>query len=237
MIRKSIALAAVIFAAIAVFAEGSAACGSIELRLEPGAHYAHSKWFGPLPVTLRPQIAFWIETADGAYVDTIYVTERSAKGNWRSAGGARRPEALPIWSHARGKRAADGLLMPDATTPVTDAVTGATPSAAFTRTWQLPAGFKPGKYRVRAELNQSYDWNSEYPDKLSASDPRYSEANGQPSIEWSATIDIGVDPASTSLEPEGTGSIDGSDGALRLDHKVITTAKAIAKSIWVFYKP
>lgn len=154
------------FVALILVALGASAQGRLELRLVPGPVYSHTKWFGPAPIKLLPQAAFWIETSDGRFVDSIYVTHRSAAADWRFGAGARRPESLPLWSHSRGLRAADGLFMPDAGHPLSDAISGATPEAAFAKTWTLPAGLAPGWYRIRAELNLSYDWNEAYPDKL-----------------------------------------------------------------------
>jgi hypothetical protein len=224
----SLALAAAAFAA---------AQGSLELRLSPGSAYAPTKWFGPVPVRLHPQIALWVETDRGGFVDTIYVTERAAKAKWRAAGGASRPESLPIWSHARGVAGADGGYLPDRGSPLPDAVTGATPGAAFTKTWTLPEGLQPGAYRVRAELNLSYDWNKAYPDKLPASDPRRSEANGQPSVLWEAVLTLGEGRAEAALKPVGTGSVNGSDGSLRPGLEGITSALDIVAAIQAVYRP
>jgi hypothetical protein len=232
MKRSILALAALISAAL-----GAAAQGRLELRLVPGPAYSHTKWFGPAPIKLLPQTAFWIETADGRFVDSIYVTHRSAAADWRFAAGARRPEALPLWSHSRGLRAADGLFMPDAGRPLPDAISGATPEAAFSKTWAPPAGLAPGSYRIRAELNLAYDWNEAYPDKLPTSDPRWSAANGQPSILWEAELVLGTATTSAELAPVGSGSLDGSDGALRSGLEGMTSARRIAASITATYKP
>ena len=65
---------------------------------------------------LGPQVAVWIESADGAtFVDTLMVTSAVAlqgignrPGRWDFKSGprfpyGRRPMALPIWAHRRGK--------------------------------------------------------------------------------------------------------------------------------------
>jgi hypothetical protein len=64
---------------------------------------------------LGPQIAVWVERADGGYVDTLMVTNATAlfgignrPGEWDVRSGprfpyGRRPMALPVWAHARGK--------------------------------------------------------------------------------------------------------------------------------------
>lgn len=222
-------LAGACFALLACL--GGAAQGSLQLNLVAGPDYVHSVWFGPIPAKLRPQAAFWLETAEGAYVATIFVTARSATADWKAAKGARRPEALPIWSHARGIRAADGLYMPDGRQPMPDVVSGATPNSSFALTWKAPASLAPGLYRLRAELNASFDWNQAYPDKLPASDPRRTEANGQPSILYEGLLRLGSGPAEARLAAVGSGSLDGSDGALRPGLEGLTSALGMASEI------
>jgi hypothetical protein len=233
--RKKFAVLAAALFGLAAFA--APASGTLELRLEAGKNYSHKHLFGPIPVRLTPQIAIWLEKEDGSFVDTIYVTRRSAKGDWKAAKGTRRPEALPVWSHARGIEAADGLYMPDAASSPADAVTGATPSASFARTWKLPAGLEAGIYRIRVELNESYDWNEAYPDKLPVGDPRRTEANGQPSILWEARLQLGANAASARLAPAGTGSLDGSSGEVKAGLEGITSARDIVASITATYRP
>jgi hypothetical protein len=72
--------------------------------------------FDPRHPDLGPQIAVWLESADGtSFVDTLMVTNAVAvhgignrPGTWNLLSGprfpyGRRPMALPIWAHARGK--------------------------------------------------------------------------------------------------------------------------------------
>lgn len=230
---KPIAIAALSLA----LAASSAAQGSIELSVRAGPTYAHRAWMGPVPLRLTPQIAIWIESADGRFVDTIYVSRRSAASSWRGAAGIRRPEALPIWSHARGVRAPDGLFMPDRAHPLPDAISGATPSGSFTKRWTLPPDLPAGMYRIRVELNASFDYNRAYPDRLPESDPRFSGPNGQPSVLWEAMIQLGPTPSSVALKPVGTGSLRGSDGNVRSGLDGITTAATIASEMSVSYTP
>ncbi len=233
---RNLALAALVLS-LAASGRSLAAEPRLKLSLVPGPAYAHKVRFGLVPVTLRPQIAMWIEDAEGRFVDTIYVTRRAAKADWKAAGGARRPEALPLWSHARGKAAPDGLYMPDAKHPLPDAVSGATPEEAFAKHWPLPASLAPGSYRIRVELNSSFDWNASYPDKLPKDDARYSEANGQPSLLWEGRLVLGGGPASARLEPAGTGSLRGEDGMLRPGLEGLTSALDLAASIEAAFLP
>jgi hypothetical protein len=210
---------------------------SLRVSIRPGAAYESKAKFGLISITVIPQMAIWIETAEGKYVDTIYVTRKSATSSWSSAGGARRPEALPIWSHARGVAAPDGLYMPDKAHRLPDSISGATPGTAFSKAWKVSASLAPGKYRIRVELNSSFDWNAAYPDKLPKADPRWNEVNGQPSIVWEAVIAIGGAAASSDLAPVGTGALRGDNGAVTPGLAGITSAKDLAASIRAEYLP
>jgi hypothetical protein len=238
MSKKAIAfaLAATLIAAGAA-GTALAAEASIAVSVAPGPAYSHKVKFGLIAMNLTPQTAIWIETADGRFVDTIYVTEKAATGKWSAAGGARRPEALPIWSHARGIAAPDGLYMPDKAHRLPDAVSGATPKAAFAKTWKLPPGLAPGSYLIKAELNSSFDWNEAYPDKLPKTDPRWTEANGQPSVLWQCALELGGAAARASLAPVGRGALRGEDGAVKPGLEGITSARELAASITAEYKP
>lgn len=231
------ALAAAIAGGLALAASGAWAEPAIAVKLKAGPAYLTQHWFGPVPAKMAPQAAIWLETAAGKYVDTIFVTKASAAEGWKAAGGARRPEALPLWSHARGVKAADGLFMPERSHPLPDAISGATSKAGFTRSWAIPASLPAGSYVLKVELNASYDWNAAYPDKLPKGDARYSLCNGQPSLLWAAAIELGGPAASAVLAPIGTGALNGEDGSLRPGLEGITTAKDIVASIEAEYRP
>jgi hypothetical protein len=236
MRTKFIALAA---ALISIASAGAllAAEGSLSVAVTPGAAYSHKVKFGAFSMNMVPQMAIWIETAGGRFVDTIYVTKKAASADWSAAKGARRQESLPVWSHARGIAAPDGLYMPDKAHRLPDAQSGATPKSTFTKTWKLPSSLAPGSYRIKAELNSSFDWNEAYPDKLPKSDPRWSEVNGQPSIVWECALELGGAAASAALEPVGSGSLRGEDGAVTPGLAGITSARDLAASIRAAYRP
>jgi len=78
---------------------GMGGMNDITLRLTPGPAYKFtSRWF-IFPVAIYPQVACWLETPQGEYVDTLYVTAKGAERTWVSAPPGGRPEALPVWSH------------------------------------------------------------------------------------------------------------------------------------------
>ena len=203
--------------------------GDYQLSIEPGEAWHHTFYaMGFIPIENEPQMAIWLEDTCGNFLSTVYVTERSATQGWRMAGGARRPEALPRWSHRRGIAAPDGLYMPTADAP--EAATGATPHGSFTAcfaTGQSPA-------IVYAEINHSADFNQYYTAEALPGTPSYSggkEGSGQPAIVYSAPI-LGEDSSEiTVLKPIGHSSPCGSDGLLRTSLDSITSALDIVSRI------
>lgn len=90
----------------------------------------------------HPSFAVWIEDLEGNYIETLYVTQYVAKGQyghgeiepgrWKDEPGeARCPATLPYWAHKRGIQAPDGLYIPSPETEVPDAITTATPKSNF----------------------------------------------------------------------------------------------------------
>jgi hypothetical protein len=177
------------------------------LKISAGADYSTSTtilFFFKIPI--YPQIACWIETAQGTYVDTIYVTSKGAKKNFFSASSSGRPEALPVWYHIQQSKPIN-----------TDAVTSATSANSAEHESQSFDQLKSGKYVVKVEINRSYDYNDQYTRTNSG-------VNGQPSLIYRAEIDIGDAVSSAELVPFGVGSADGSDGSIRPGLDGITTA-------------
>ena len=176
------------------------------LKISAGADYSTSRTiliFFKIPI--YPQIACWIETAEGKYIDTIYVTAKGARKSFFSASSSGRPEALPVWYHIQSGRIN------------TDAVTSATSAGSAEHESVSLGELRPGKYVVKMEVNRSYDYNDRYTRTNSG-------VNGQPSLIYRAEIDIGNSAASAELVPFGVGSPDGSDGNVRPGLGGITTA-------------
>jgi hypothetical protein len=220
-----------------VLGTAAAAQASLSVSIEPGKAYSQKVRFGLGAMKVTPQIAIWIETADGRFVDTVFVTKNAGMAAWAAAGKSRRPESLPVWSHARGIAAADGSYMPDKANRLPEAVSGVTPKAGFAKSWKVPAGLARGMYRVRVELNSSFDWNEAYPDKLAKTDPRWSEVNGQPSVVYERLIEFGDAASSVALAPVGTGSLRGENDSVSADMKGLTSALELASEIKVEYRP
>lgn len=215
----------------------------ITLIFEKGANYSHPLELNRLmTVETTPQIAVWIEDTDGTYIDTLFVTEKSGTQGWVGpmglpADSIRRPEALPHWSHKRGVAYADGYYMPTKDNPLPDTITAASPAGDFRLLTR--ASEKIVRFVIKAEVNNSADFNDAFPKNATRGDPNYSGGSlgsGQPSIVWAATVDLAKGPATYELLPIGHGSPDGADGSLAPDLSGLTTALNIIKRITVTVK-
>src|SRR5690606_34879067 len=119
------------------------------------------------PSLYYPLMAVWLEDEDGNYLQTLFVPRAIATGVFRYGSNAsgkwveaakRAPQTLPYWSHKRGIRTADGLFMPDQSSPVADAYSGATPTTSFVlKTWADNS--LTARLSVMFEVNQNWDWN------------------------------------------------------------------------------
>jgi len=189
----------------------------ITVELVPGPQYAKQARVLWYTYTVRPQVAAWLETHDGRYVATLYVTEAVVTRRYRSAPKTGRPEALPVWSHLSKEQV--------------DAVSSPTTAAATVKYGSDQASSLPvGKYIVKLETNRSYDWNRTYTKKNSG-------VNGQPSLVYEAEIEVGSGPVEASFRPVGRGSVDGRDGRVQPGLNGIDTALELFTSLKVAYIP
>jgi hypothetical protein len=191
-----------------------------ELSLQPGPEYAKDMKVFLFKYTVWPQVAVWLEKPDGSLVDTLYVTELAVTKDYRAAPKEGRPEVLPVWS-ALMQAAGDGVDGVSSPTTV-----GATVEYGNDLAARLPAG----TYIVKLETNRSYDWNSTYTKDNAG-------VNGQPSLIYAAELTIGGAADEAGFMPIGTGSVDGSDGEIRLGLDGIDTALQLFASMKVAYIP
>lgn len=222
------ALCALVGSSLAIGQEAAQAQriqGKLELTLEPGASFAQRMWWFVFPMKKGPQIAAWVETADGRFVQTLFVTRRAGKGDWMGAPKAGRPESLPVFYHAAADR--DGM----------DALSSATPKGAVEASPGSISLERGARYLVFVEVNHSFDYNESWPDKLPAGDPRYSGVNGQPSLVYRAEFTAGPEAATMALSPLGAGSVDGRDGEVRPGTKGLTSALGILSAVGASWKP
>lgn len=210
--------------------------GNITISVEKGDGWLHNFplfWF--IKVKNAPQIAIWTEDLDGNFLSTIYVSERLAKQSWRAAGGNRRKEALPCWSHAQGNQYSDGLYLPTKDEPLPDAITGATPKGSFAANVQMSESVK--QFIVKCEFNHSVDFNEHYPKDAKEGDPNYSGGklgSGQPAVVYQTVIDLDSEQKEFEGKLIGHSSPDGSDGKIYPDTSKLTTAMDIVKGITVY---
>lgn len=207
----------------------------VQIVINEGETYSFIKPGGGFRETLiTPQIAIWLESEDGVFYETIFITERSGLSNWRKypfAKDVRRPAALPVWSHMRGVAQDDGVYMPTIENPVADAVTGATPASGFRLNYNLPAG--GDNYRIYVEVNNSWDYNDYYTEELlEVPENSHSEKSfsGQPSLVYSATISES-NSGTITLELQGHGDPLGVSGSIYSDISKLDTALEIIESV------
>ena len=212
--------------------------GNVLVTVEQGSAWLHDFtlfWF--VRVKNAPQIAIWTEDMEGNFLSTVYVSEKLAKQSWTAAGGNRRKESLPCWSHAQGKQYADGLYMPTKDEPLPDAVTGATPKGSFSSDFQANEATR--QFVVKCEFNHSTDFNDAYPKDAKEGDVNYSGGklgSGQPAIVYRVVVDLNSGRKTFKSELMGHSSPDGTDGNVCPDTSSLTTALSIVKGITVYVK-
>ncbi|MFH1138399.1 MAG: hypothetical protein V1816_20180 [Pseudomonadota bacterium] len=228
------------------------AAGTLSVIIAPGPNYIHHhRLLGVWGLEKTPSMAVWLEHLDGRHAATLRVTYRFASQDWIGEffTDIHRPECLPIWRGAHQVQGVqpeslclschrvqdEGLDMKDF--PEVDAVSGATPPDGLAAAFTLPPGLVPGPYRVRAELNHSWDYNESYPDGLAESDPVFSAQGGQPSILWEGVLILGDEPSAVELQPAGRGEPGGRDSLVHPGLDGLTTARAIAGSIKASFSP
>ena len=202
----------------------------IRIDLRAGGQYATtiSGKNGKKRVSI-PQSAVWLEDRNGKYLETLYVSGKSGTGSYR--GGSRRPESLPVWSHARNILAGDGLLMPTKENALPDAITGATPLTSFSVTSKYSG---PESINLMIEVNKSFDPNGFYNKNNFPDDKLYSKSpNGQPSLIYRAEL-TGLSGI-VLVKLLGHGHHSGRDGKVIQDVSDMTTALDILKGAVVEY--
>lgn len=213
--KKFISVILVLVSFAAAFAK------EISVKVTPGENWKEKR---------EPQVAVWLEDEDGNYIRTLYVTERASHKSWIFSPKEGRPESLPVWYGASKNGSTSDK---EAASPATasapslsrslDAVTGATPKSELNLTAQI----EEGDYIIKAEFNNSFDYNDFYTKKNSG-------VNGQPSVVYSAKIPANLTTGQEiSLDFAGTGSLTGEDSAISKNTQNLTTAKEIVKAVTV----
>ena len=202
---------------IALFALCAAMAASLYARDVTISVGAGEGWKGP-------QLAVWLEDQNGRYIKTLYVTKKASALSWLFGPKEGRPESLPVWYHASkhdSKKYAAQNSSPDK--KEIDAVTSATPKGGLVINQKI--GDEPCVIKV--EVNASFDYNSTWTKKNSG-------VNGQPSLVYQTLVPAGQ-KEELSFELIGSGSPDGSDGAVRKNAAGIDSAKTIVRIINVTF--
>jgi len=196
----------------------------ISLSFERGPEFISVKNMGFMKVKITPQIAVWMEDTNGSYLGTVYVTAGFGDQKWKYVGpkgdSCGRSMCVPYWLN---RYKAAGNAAPTPPKPLPDAVTGATPTGAFTINMVVPDSI--GVFKLFAEWNSSFDNNDTFSKKKSS-------FNGQPSAVACARIDL-ADSSRTAdtLKVIGRGGESGTDGKLYNDADKLTTALKVFGTI------
>lgn len=188
------------------------------LTIISGKNYNQNAKIGILSFKTIPQIAFWIESEDGSFKKTIYITKRFAKQIWNGfydKNKTFREYALPLWC----KRFKE--ILPTYNKPLSDSVTMASPKSDSTFEFLIP---EDKVVILFLEVNNSFDYNDSYPE-----DQSY---NGQPSLIYTAKIPVSF---KGKIELKLTYKTD-FNGNVFTDLNNITTAKDILKRVEVEIK-
>ncbi|WP_298516198.1 hypothetical protein [uncultured Kordia sp.] len=200
----------------------------------------------------HPQMAIWIEDKNGNYVETLFVSKATAKGlffggrskdNFKdfdekkdASGDYRRVNALPVWSHKRNVKYADGLYVPPSNNPLPDAISGET----FTDNFQLITSTKErSEFILKIEINVAFDDNESYSAYDFPDDETFHNGTGQlgqPSIIFEARIDMNDEKSYYLMDLIGHGHHSGQNGIIYSDVSSLTTAKKIIERIVIGVK-
>ena len=136
-----------------------------------------------------------------------------------------RPESLPVFLHKLAIQTTTGVYVPTGNNSVIDGYTGATLLDHFLLSSRTVKPL-PKRYKVRLEINQSFDFNeyyssNRYPDDLVYSGDGYT---AQPSVVYETIIDTTLPQHYFPMTIVGRGHHSGADGELHLDLENLTTA-------------
>lgn len=178
--------------------------------------YTLSDWSEP------PQFAVWLEEECKKEIQTVFVTHRTARDNWK--GIASCPVSLPYWVN-KYKKEYKTDQGPSYQNRLPDAYTGATPDQSFSGKF----GIDPGKWNLFLEVNVSGDYN-DYHERESDFSENYDFGNGQPSLVYMMVMDTSL--SNTNAVVIGcTSQFSFSDSLYPVT--TITTAKQLLQNIKV----
>ncbi len=195
------------------------------LKLEKGSAYNH------------PLIVVWLETEDGEYVETLFVTETIGKEMYKQANissekgkeeSADLLAALPYWIHQCENNNSNGLLVSNQNNLSAEDIVRPTPCGSFDLSFHL-SNCPAGNCRILIELNQIY-YKDKYQYGHHSGEPE-PLTSAQPSIIYEAVVDPHILPDSISMKPIGLGDKTGKTRILQTNPKTTTPSKQIASKI------
>lgn len=140
-----------------------------------------------------PQFAIWLENKETGAIRTVFVTYRTATGDFE--GKVECSVSLPAWIGAFRKETGRRDF-PTPWDPATDAVTGATPKRKeFKARVNIPSD---SKWYYYVEVNVSGDYTPEFP-SVQQDGVIDAQCNGQPSLIYKGEI-AGVSGAQSTPE-------------------------------------
>jgi hypothetical protein len=152
----------------------------VTIEVIKGENYSELMGIGPVKFNVIPQTVVWVETMEGEYIETLYITgAHGVKFNHGKKGELGENfyvKCLPVWA-SRVK--AKGANLPSKENPYTTAVTSATPMSSFTAKTTLKETIYP--FKILLEINKSGDDNNTY-------NKNNNDWAGQPSLIYSAVI-------------------------------------------------
>ncbi len=167
----------------------------------------------------QPAAAIWAQTTgnDSKMIETLYVDQALAYSDTPNWNGKPTPRhhILPIWRHRY--RDVNGVDP----TGDTDAITSATPEHSFSIEKTLASD--DSEIVICLEFNAAGDANAAYPDK----------DLGQPSVLYTALIDLSSDQAYYLMSRTAHGGGAESDGQPRYGFDDLTTAKDLIEKVLV----
>lgn len=190
---------------------------------------AHNQFINK--VTLRnQQQVFTSDVSD--YDDQAWDKTFAYESSPETASQRARPESLPVFLHQIASQQAldEKTKMPKDI----DGYSGATMLENFLLSSRADKSL-PDKYKIRFEINQSFDFNTYYSSDRFPDDAIYS-GNGysaQPSVIYEATIDTQSPQQYYPMTLIGHGHHSGKDGHVDSDMSKLTTAKELVDRIIV----
>ena len=177
-----------------------------------------------------PQLAVWLEQPDSNKIQTVWVSHRTGKNQWK--GKAICPVSLPYWE-SRHKMEQSSFKERSLLKRLIDAISGATPKGGiFTVDSKVPVG---SKWEYYIEVNLSGDYNADFPLWLDNGMPD-PEGNGQPSLIFSGTVSADSGYVDVPVLIGRTEQIFPVDSIIK-DVSGITSAKEIFSSVHVNCHP